>query len=194
MTKSAYNPLLVRPPPKLLSLPGNWSNNIVKFDIHHLHYNDKVAANPTRTFSLYFLCNIGNLLTTSPTLAGNGKACDTEPGLVTKKRKPPKIFLYLFLGALQLSSFMLSLTLSKMRLSIFKHLAIFKCAPISKWQFSLTLASFALLADNSSVKLTSKAFSNLSCQVQTVAQTIEILPNNNASSSKRLQQQITNKS
>ncbi len=100
ITKSAHNPLLVRPLPKLLSLPGAWSNNVVKFGTHHLHYNDKVVANPTRTFGLYFLCNFGNLSTTSPILAGDGRACDTEPGLVTKKGEPPRTFLYLLLGAL----------------------------------------------------------------------------------------------
>lgn len=194
MTKSAHNPLLVRPPPKLLSRPGDWSNNVVKFGTHHLHYNDKVAANPTWTFGLYFLCNFGNLSTNSPISAGDNRACNTEPGLVTKKREPPKTFLYLLLGTLQLPSLMLSLTFSKIRLPIFEHLAMFKYTPISEWQFSLTLASFALLAENLSVKLTSKTSSNLSCPVKTIAQTVEILPDGNALSSKRLQQQITNKS
>ncbi len=132
ITKSAHNPLLVWPLPKLLSLPGDWSNNVVKFGTHHLHYNDKIVANPTRTFGLYCLCNFGNLSTTFPILAGNNKACDTEPGLVTKKGKPPKTFLYLFLGVLQIPSLMLSLTLLKMRLPIFEHLAMFKSAPISE--------------------------------------------------------------
>ncbi len=100
MTKSAHNALLVRPLPKLLSLPGDWSNNVVKFGTHHLYYNDKVIANPTRTFGLYFLYNFRNLSTTSPILAGDDRAYNTKPGLVIKKEKPPRTFLYFFWGAL----------------------------------------------------------------------------------------------
>lgn len=108
-------------------------------------------------------------------------ACNAESGLVIKKKKSPKTFLYLFLDAFQLSSLMISLTLSKMRPSIFEHLAMLKCTSMFAWQlsfkctlilklqFSLTMASFALLADSLSVKLTGKASSNFSCPAQTIA-------------------------
>lgn len=51
------------------------------------------------------------------------------------------------------------------------------------------LASFSLLTDYSSVKLTSEAFFHLFY----AAQTVKFLPDNNALSNKQLQRQITNK-
>ena len=86
-----------------------------------------------------------------------------------------------------------------------------KYTAMSEWQFSSTLsemrpvmselqlspaltnfplASFSLLADYSSVKLTSEASFHLS----RAAQTVKFLPDDNALSNKRLQRQITNKS
>ena len=103
-------------------------------------------------------------------LAGNSKVCNTESSLITKKRKLTKTFLYLFLGTFQFLSFICSLTLSKMSLPIFKYLAMFKCASISKYQFS-----FALLADNLLVKLTSKVSFYLSWLAQTINQIVEII-------------------
>lgn len=134
-------------------MPSIFSDCVSKFSIYHQHYKKKL--------------NINNLT--------QNFACNVKPGLVTKKEKLPKISLYFLSDAFQLPSFMISLTLSKMRSLFFKHLAIFKCilifiwqlsfkyTLISKWQFSLTLASFALLAVSLLVKLTSKASSNLSC-------------------------------
>ena len=55
---------------------------------------------------------------------------------------------------------------------------------MSKWQLSWTLASFPLLADYSSIKLTSEASLNLSRAVQTAAQIIEFLPDANAFTNK----------
>ena len=78
-----YNFFLLQPLLKLLLLSGDWSNNVIKYGIYYLHYNDKVAANPTRTFSLYFLCNFGNLLTTYSIFTGNSKVYNTKPDLVT---------------------------------------------------------------------------------------------------------------
>ena len=80
------------------------------------------------------------------------------------------------------------LTLSEMRLTISECLAMSKYAAMSKWQLSSTLASFPLLADYLSVKLTSKVSFNLS----RAAQTVEFLPDNIALVNKRLQRQITN--
>lgn len=80
MTKSAHNPLIVWPSPKLLLLLGNWFNNVVKFDTYHLYYNGKVAANPTRAFvyvadNFYFLSKFDNLLVASPLFTSDCKAC-----------------------------------------------------------------------------------------------------------------------
>ena len=94
-----------------------------------------------------------------------------------------------------------------------------ECATISEWQLSLlALANFLLLADSPSVKLTSKEAiketkiitkdcGNLtptqhlpetsfdpSPTAQIAAQTVELLPNDNALLNKQLQRQITNKS
>lgn len=68
------------------------------------------------------------------------------------------------------------------------NLKIFKCTLIFGWQLSLTLASFFILADYSSVKLTSKTFLDLSH----TAQKVEFLPDNIAILDKQLQLQITN--
>lgn len=113
MTKFAYNLLLVRPRLKLLSLSGDSFNNVVKFDTYHLHYNDKVIVNLTQIFNLYFLCNFRNLSTTSPILASDNRACNTEPNLVTKKGKLMRIFLYLFSHSFQPPFFFLSSIFSK---------------------------------------------------------------------------------
>lgn len=158
MTKSAYKPFLFQPPLQLLSPSATSSNYIIKvikplydmweasitwFAIYYSHYKDKLsnliwsfvfaADNPN---SLYSLSNLSIAST-----------CATEPGLVTKKRKPPKTSIHFLSDAFQLPSLMLSSTLWKMRLTIFKYLAISKWTPMSKWQFSSNLASFLLLAD-----------------------------------------------
>ena len=41
ITECAYNPLLLQPPPQLLSLPGDWSKCVVKFGTYHPHYKEK---------------------------------------------------------------------------------------------------------------------------------------------------------
>ena len=86
------------------------------FVVYHPHYKDKFVGNLLTLF--LFTCH--------------GGACNTKPGLVTKRGKPPKTSLYLLSDALQLLSFMFSLTLLKMRPAMFKYLAIFKYMPISE--------------------------------------------------------------
>ena len=146
---------------------------VVKFAAHHPYYKDKLVGNPTRSFvcaanSLYFLCNLGNL-SVAFLLTCNGGACVVEPGLVTKKGEPPRTSLYLIFCPFQPPS-LLSSTLSK-------------CTAISKWQHNLALASFPLLADNSSVKLTNEALLGLSC----ITQTVKSSPNDHALLNKQLQ-------
>ena len=132
------------------------------FAIYHLHYKDKLVSNLSTLFLFVY----------------DGGACNTKPGLVTKKREPPRTSLHLFSDALQLLSFILSLTLSKMRPAIFKYLAIFKCAPISEWPSeNLPEASF-----------------DPSFTTQTAVQIVEFLPNNIALLNKQLRRQTTNKS
>lgn len=170
MTKS-HDPFILRPSPKLSS-PGTFSDCVGKFSIYHLHYKEKLdISNLTRNF-----------------------ACNAELGLVTKKGELPKTFLYLLLGAFQLPSLIISLTLSKMRPPIFDHLAMSKCVPMSKWQFSSILASFSSLADYSSIELTSEASINFSSATQIATQIVEISPNNIALPNKQFQWQISNKS
>ncbi len=115
-----------------------------------------------------------------------------------KKEEPSRTCLYLF--SHQPLFLLLCLTFSKIRPEMFKYsfiskcLAISKCATMSEWQLSSTLASISLLADYPSVKLTSKnvikaaehckcltsiqnlpkAFFDLSCLVQKV----KFLPDN----------------
>lgn len=88
----------------------------------------------------YFLSNFGNLSVASLLACIVG---DTQPSLVFKKRKLSRTFIYLFSFLFKFPSLFLSQKL-------FKHPAIFK------WQFNLTLADFFLLADYSSMKLTSE--------------------------------------
>ena len=48
MTESAHKTFLLRPPPKLLSLPGASFDYVVEFATHHPHYKDKLVGNPTQ--------------------------------------------------------------------------------------------------------------------------------------------------
>lgn len=41
MTEYVYSPLFLQPSPQLSSLPDNYPNYIVKFDIYYLHYKEK---------------------------------------------------------------------------------------------------------------------------------------------------------
>ena len=95
MTESAHDPFLFRPPPQLSSLPGDWSNCVVKFGTYHPHYKDKAVGDPTRTFvcaanCFYFLCYWSNL-SAAFFLTHDSGAYTAEPGLVTKKGEPPRI-------------------------------------------------------------------------------------------------------
>ena len=176
MTKSAYNPSLLRPTRKRISLLGASSHCTVevvnplhnvpeasttRFAIYHPHYKDKLVGNPTRKFvctanCLYFLRGWSNLLAVF-FLAHDSGAYTAEPGLVTKKGEPPRISLHLLSRLPSLPSLLFSLTLSKMRPAISKCSAMSKCATIFEWQLSLpALANFPLLADCPSVKLTNE--------------------------------------
>ena len=106
--------------------------------------------------------------------ARNGKVCTTEPGLVTKKREPPRT-------TLDLSHLVQSPSL------LFSFM-IFECTLISGWQLSTPLASFPILADYPSLKLTSEASLSLSDATKTV----QSLPDNIALVYKQLQRQIIN--
>ena len=176
-TSDLNRDLYIRPPPKLVSLLDASSGCIVKvmkplygvaevgnhcFATYHPHYKDKLVGN----------------LSTAFLFARDGEACDTKPGLVTKKGEPPRTSLHVPSDALQLLSFMLSLTLSKMRPTMFEYLAMFKCAPMSEWQSeNLPEASF-----------------DPSLAAQTAAQTVEFSPDDIALLNKRLRRQTTNKS
>ena len=129
-------------------------------------------------YAANYLCFLSgwNNLSTASLFARDGGACATEPGLVTKKGEPPRTSLLLS-DAFQPPSLIFSSTLSEMRP------AMLRCAAMSAWQLSSTLASFSLL-------LTSEASFNLS----RAGQTIEFSPNDQALLNKRLQWQITDKS
>lgn len=67
ITKFVHKPFVLQLPLKLLLLPIDWSNCIVKFAIYHPHFKDKVVGNLTWTFVciinyLHFLCYLNNLL------------------------------------------------------------------------------------------------------------------------------------
>ena len=151
----------------------------LSFATYHPHYKEKIVSNPTRTFicaaDCLYLYGLSNLSAAS-FLAHDGGACTAEPSLVTKKREPPRTLIY-FSNPLKPPSLLFSLTLLKMRPAMFKYLAMFKCAPISKWPSeNLPEASF-----------------DPSLTTQTTAQTVKFSPDNIALLNKRLQQQTTNK-
>ena len=141
-TESA-KPFLVRPPPKLLSLPGASSDCIVKFATYHPHYKDKLVGNPSRIFvcaanCLYFLYGWRNL-SAAFFLGHDGGAWIAEPGMVTKKGELPRTFLHLISHSLQPPSLLLGSTLSKIRPVMFICSAMSKCATICEWPFSSAL-------------------------------------------------------
>lgn len=148
MTESVYKPFLHRLLPKLLSIPHDWSNCIVKFATYQPHYKEKrrmteFAYNfsllrPSRKkisllgalsncfiiiikpfygmpemdkfwfiiyYSYYEKKFISNLTRTF--------ACVSWPSLITKKREPPRIILYLLSHLLQFTSLFFNLTLSE---------------------------------------------------------------------------------
>ncbi len=203
-TKSTYNPSLLQSLLMLISLLNALFDCVVKvIASHYPHYKDKLFGNPTWSFvctanSLHFLYNLGNLSAAS-LLACNG-AYVAESGLVTKKEKPPRTSLHLISRPLQASS-LLSLTLSEY-------------TTMSKWQYSSALASFPLLADYSSIKLTSdkaiktaktitkyckyltstQNLSKVSLDLSRIAQTVNFLPDNIVLLNRPLRWPITNKS
>ena len=180
MTESVYKIFFLWLPPKPSLLASALFDCIVEFGTYHPHYKDKFVSNSTQTFvyAANYLCflNGWNNLSTTSLFACDSGACTTELGLVTKKRKPPKNFLYPLLDTFQPLSLIFSSTFSEI------CLAMLKCRSISVWQLSLTLASFSSL-------LTYKTSLNLSC----TGQTIEFLPSNQYLLNMRLQWQITDK-
>ncbi len=147
------------------------------FAFYYLHYKDEQVSNLIRTSvcavnCLHFGYNLGNLSTASP-FTRDGRACTTKLGLVTRKGEPPRT-------ALDLSNLQ--------SLSLLFSLTIFEYALVSGWQLSSTLASFSMLADYPSVKLTSEASLSLSYATKTVKSS----PDNIALVYKQLQGQITN--
>lgn len=136
------------------------------FTIYHPYDTDEQVSNSTKTSvyaanCFYFGYNLDNLSIAS-FFACDGRACTTKPDLVTKKKKLSKAALELF--DLFQSLFFLF------------YLTIFKYVLISKWQFRTTLASFPMLGDYLSVKLTSEALLSLFHSIKIV----KSLPNNNA--------------
>ena len=141
MTESVYDPFFFRLPPKLLSLPDTSSDCVVKFATYHLHYKKKIVRNPTWTFVytadyLYFSYGWSNLfscgwnnLSTVFILTHNDGPCTAKPGLVTKKRKLLRTFIYLF-NPLQTPSLLLSSILSKMHPVLLKYILISECITI----------------------------------------------------------------
>ncbi len=194
----------IRPPCKQISLLVASSDPIVKvtkplhdvpeasttlFAIYHPYYKEKLGITES---TIELVTNSAASL-----FAYNSGACTVQPGLVAKKGEPPKTFVYSS-HPFQARSLYFSLTLSEICSTISKCAPMstwqlrFKCAPImSKWQFSSTLASFLLLADYISIKLTSRVSLNLFFAAQTVEQTVEFSPDDIALLNKRLQWQIT---
>ncbi len=181
-TKSIYNPSLLQFLLKLISLLSVLFDYVVKFATHHPHYKD-IVGNQTRTFiyainCLSILCGWSNLLAAIFTY--NGGAYITKPGLVMKERELPRTSLHLL--SHEPPFLLFSLTLSKMRLVMFKYsliseyLAILKCTAISKWQLSLTLTSISLLADYPSVKLTSENVIKAAKDCKYLTSTVTISP------------------
>lgn len=173
MTKSIHDPFVLLPPPKLSLLLGTWSDYIVKItkllysikagshrvNIYHLYNKDKIVINPIWTFVcaadyLNFGCNLNSLgnLSTAFFFTHNSGTYAIEPDIVTEKGKPPKTLSIYMTGTIMPCSRLLPLYFSHR----FQPPALF---------FNLTFASFPLLADNSLVKLTSKASLNFSCPV-----------------------------
>ena len=145
-TESA-KPFLVRPPPKLLSLPGASSDCIVKFATYHPHYKDKLVGNPSRIFvcaanCLYFLYSWKNL-STAFFLGHDGGAWIAKPGMVTKKVEPPRTFLNLLSYLFQPPSSFFSSMPSEMRPAIFECLTMPRCTPMSECKVSLNLSHTA---------------------------------------------------
>ena len=129
--QSTYNHFqtLLLPPCKLLSVPGASSNCIFKCTAYHPHYKAKREMIESAYKPSLFRSLPQFLLLPSA----------SSDHII----KFPTYHLHY-------KDEQVSLTFSK------TYLAISKCATISKCQFGLTLASFSLLTNISSVKLTSQ--------------------------------------
>lgn len=138
----------------------------MSFAIYYLHYKKKLGIIKS---TIKLVTNSAASLLTQ-----NSGICAAQLGLVAKNREPLRTFVY-FLYRFQTRSLYFSLIFSKIYLTILKCTPIFtwqlrfKCTPImSKWQFNSTLASFFLLADYTSIKLTSGVCLNLFLVAQTI--------------------------
>lgn len=137
------------------------------FTIYHPHYKDKIVINPTRIFIcttsyLYFrysLASLGNLLAAF-FFTYNNNTYTTKLGRVTNKKESPRISLYLPSHLFQPLPLFFRFTISDIHMAIFKYtlisvyLAMSKYTIMTKWQFTLILASFLFLADYLSMVLT----------------------------------------
>lgn len=158
---------------------------------------NKLVTNSTQLFDyatnfLYFLYNLGNLLTIF-LLIYNSNIYIAKPSLITKRGELPKTYTIYTIdtwnkktGKTKTLSLFISSTLIKIRPAIFKSSVISKCMTMFKymaiskytiifkytvmfpWQLSSTLTSFWLLTDYSSIKIISKAFPNFSYSIKTV--------------------------
>ena len=140
MIQSTYNHFqtLLLPPRKLLSVPGALSNCIFKYTAYHPHYKKKREMIESAYKPSLLRSLLQFLLLPSASSDHVIKFSTYYPHYKDEQ---------------------VSLTFSKTYLTISKCTTLFKC------QLGLTLASFSLLADISSIKLTSqKAFQGIKDQ------------------------------
>lgn len=76
-------------------------------DNPYIIYSNELASNPTwtticTTIYLFFRFSLDSLsnLSMATLFACDGRTCITEPGLVTKKKKLPRTYLYLLFNTL----------------------------------------------------------------------------------------------
>lgn len=109
ITESAYNLFYFWLPTKLLLLSIILFDYITRFTTYYAYYIDKLIGNSTLTFiyaanCLCFLYDLNNLWAVF-LYTYNSSICIAEPGLVSKKRKPLRTFLYFFYHLHQPQSF-----------------------------------------------------------------------------------------
>lgn len=143
--------------------------SINHFAIYYPYYKDKLN-NLIRGFifaadNLHFLYSLSNLL--------KALAYTTKPDLVIKKKKPPRTSLHL--SSHQSLSLLLSSTLSKIRSTIFRYVAMSEYVPVmSKEQFSSTL-----IVENCKYFIFIQNLSDVSFDFFCTSQTNKLLLDNN---------------
>lgn len=175
LIESAHNLFLLQAPPQLL-LFSVLSDCIAKFVIYYPYYKEKLKIirsiynfyllcsnepvnNPARTsvyaasclYFGYILGYLGNFSKVSM-FACNNCTYIAKQDLVIREKKSSKTFLYLFFYFFQSTSLFFNLTLLKVRLEIFKCLAMLKCALVSKYETSFnlfhTVSTIVFFSDN----------------------------------------------